>query len=100
MSTQVSDTILAQLGGIRKLVAMIGAHNFATEENGIQFTFKGYKKANICHIQLNSFDTYCLRLFYFKKSTMELKEIEVIQDVYNDQLVTIFQESTGLLLSL
>lgn len=100
MLNQISDTILAQLGGIRKLMAMIGAHNFVIEEKGLQFTFKGCKKANICRILLSPSDTYRFELYRFKKSEMKLKEIEIIEDVYNDQLINVFQESTGLFLSL
>jgi hypothetical protein len=98
-ANRVAEEILNQLGGNRKLSAMISMHNlyFSTDsltEGFLQFDFKGCKKAFKVRIYLEYNDTYTLKFYSksFKKHT--------IQGVYNDNLIEVFQNYTKLYLSL
>jgi hypothetical protein len=93
-------TILEQMGGLGKIKAMTGAYNFAysDEKKNLSFMFKGSKKANCVRITLNAMDLYDVE---FKKIWgMKMKDVETINDVYWDQLKSIFEETTGLYLSI
>jgi hypothetical protein len=99
-ANQVAKEILNQLGGNRKLSAMIAMHNvyFSTDslsQGFLQFDFKSCKKASKVRIYLEYNDTYTLK-FYTKSGI----EKHTIQDVYNDNLIEVFENYTGLYLSL
>jgi len=96
---------LTQITGFRntaynRLIAMIGASHFVTDDNGntIMFKFKGSKKYNFIKITLNSNDLYTVHM---KKiwGTKFLNEF-TINDVYCDQLKPLFEKQTGLYLCL
>ncbi len=57
----VAATILAQLGG-NQFITMTGANYLVATENGIQFSFKGYR-VNKCRITLNVWDTYDVEFY-------------------------------------
>ncbi len=97
----IAHTTLAQLGGSGKLQAMIGAHNFTSDEKGtLGFHFKGCRKANILQIELDPSDTYNVKFLKFNKRTLELKDVKEYTMVYADQLKEIVESFTGLYLSL
>jgi hypothetical protein len=99
-ANQVAKEILNQLGGNRKLSAMIAMHNvyFSTDslsQGFLQFDFKGCRIASKVRIFLEYNDTYTLK--FYSKSGIEK---HTIQGVYNDMLIEVFQNHTKLYLSL
>jgi len=97
-----AQTVISQLGGAGRLKAMIGAKNFVQSQadSWVKFQFmSGAKnKANRLRITLNSQDLYDLTFFTVRKGEMVVKE--EFSDIYCDQLVSIFEDSTSLYLSL
>lgn len=84
--------------GAIRLTAMIGAKNFIADNNWVSFRFqaRAKNKSNYLRISLTEFDTYDLSFerVYGKKKTV-VKEYE---GIYNDQLMGLFEEETGLYL--
>jgi len=94
------ETILNQMGGQNRIIAMTGAYHFAysDEKQSLRFRFKGSQKTNYVRITLNSLDLYDIE---FKKIWgMKCKDVETVNGVLWDQLKPIFEETTGLYLSL
>jgi hypothetical protein len=89
---------IQQLGGFGKLKMMVGAYNFSKDNNSLTFKFKGSKKMNICKITLNSLDLYNVEFKLLR--AYNLKTVEVHNDIYCDQLIEIFERTTGLSLRL
>jgi len=98
---QIAETIYKQLGGNR-FKAMVGAYNFifGTEADNVflDCRFKGSKKAN--HLQViyvYGTDTYHM---VFKKignaPKYKIVEVAKFDDVYCDDLQSIFEDTTGL----
>lgn len=95
----VASTIAQQLGGSRKLEAMIGAKYLIGSENALQFRFMQSKDGiNSVKIKYNSMDTYDLEFFkiWGTKVTSKVKKA----GIYGDQLKEVFSNVTGLVLSL
>lgn len=95
---EIAKTILMQMGGSNRLNAMIGAKYFAAIENGLSFRFKMSKAANYVKITLNSLDLYDIE--FGKVWGKNFKIVKTVNDVYDDQLKSIFERTTGLYLSL
>jgi hypothetical protein len=99
---EVAETILQQLGGIHQLTAMIGAHSFMGSEKDRSLTFKwkadAKHGANAVTITLDPSDTYTVK--FFKCRGYNISEVAELNDVYSDMLVEMFEEVTGLYLSL
>ena len=95
----VATTIAAQLGGIGRLKAMIGADKFAFGERHLQFRFaaRATNGANSVTITLDGSDTYTVT-FYRIGRGFSVKEISSIPFVYDDQLRPVFESETGLFL--
>ena len=97
-----AQTVVSQLGGAGRLKAMIGAKNFiqSQADNYLQFQFmSGAKnKANRIRITLNANDLYDIKFYNVRKFEEKVKE--EFSDIYCDQLVSIFEDSTSLYLSL
>lgn len=91
---------IQQLGGFNKLRAMIGAKNFIKDTNYIQFRFSGYKKANIARVELTENDDYKLSFLKFSPSKFTCDLISETCGIYCDNLQAIFEDKTGLCLSL
>ena len=89
---------IRQLGGINCLKAMVGAYNFFTfdEKTGVQFRFKGSKKANYVGIKLRSDDTY--EVTFKKIWGTKVRTVEQYHGVYCDQLIELFENTTDLFL--
>jgi len=116
---KVAATIADQMGGIKSLKTMIGAKNFIDHGNALSFEFpsKG-KKPNYLKITLDPSDTYTMEFGRKKPLNPEkvaalpenvtpeqfrdtfYTKIDEISDVYADDLQEIFEEKTGLYLSL
>jgi prephenate dehydratase len=93
--------ILKQLGGGR-FIAMTGAKQFvALDKPGMVFKLPSNfasQGINMIKIVLDPSDTYSL--YFYKSRGASLKELEVRQMVYCDQLQAVFTEVTGLHTSL
>ena len=97
----VALTILQQMGGQRKLKAMIGAHYFSGDDNMLMFSFKGCRKANKCRVTLDyASDLYIFELFKFSPKKLDSTPVFKLEGVYFDMLKPIFEDETGLYLSL
>lgn len=93
------EILLSQLGGISRLRIMIGACNFLKVENGISFKFKLCKKANYCVIKYNEGkDLYDMEFLQIKEESVDSKK--TITDLFGEDLKPVFEEFTGLYLSL
>ena len=98
---QIAQTILQQLGGMGRLMAMIGAYHFTVlEEKGLSFKFKGSCKFNYCKILLTPMDTYTVTFQKWNWKACSLQHETTFDDFYCDNLIPIFEETTGLFLSL
>lgn len=103
----IAQTILKQIGGIAKITGMINAKDILDLENGVSFKFSGSKKVNYVKIVLNGMDTYDLEFgkISMKKTDFgvkmpDYKKVKEFDDIYNDQLKGLFEQFTGLYLSL
>ncbi len=94
----VADTILKQMGGTGRITAMTGAHSFVAMEGGVKFKFRGSTKANLVTVRLTPRDTYTVE--FFKARGIAASPIAIVEDVYADQLRRVFEQFTGLYLSL
>lgn len=103
LSAEQASTLLRQLGGQARLVAMIGAKDFIrnVEEDGtpsLSFKFKGSPKANYARIALEGDDTYALKLFRIRG--YDAVPVREVSGLYADGLRSVFEQATGLYLSL
>ena len=98
---KVANEIRNQLGGNR-LVAMVGAYNFVGETDGnyLRFRFKGSRKMNMITITLNALDTYDIEFQKYSPSKLTVSTVEEFKGAYADMLISIFEKTTGLYLSL
>lgn len=103
----VADITLSQLGGSRRLSAMVGAHGFYSDNNGqtLTFKFKMCKEANYVKITLNAMDTYDIefvKIGRLNKKTFQVpvKTVKTYEGVYADNLRDVFESFTGLYITL
>lgn len=98
-ASSVAATILEQLGGTGKLSAMIGARNFVDHGDGVSFKWPARGNApNYCHVELDPSDTYAIAFYRIRGNEPVL--LKEFNDIYADQLVQLFERTTGLYLSL
>jgi hypothetical protein len=101
---EIAKTILAQMGGMRKLQTMIGAHNFGFEECdgrvSLKFNFKGSREHNVCKVILDPDDTYTFQLWKLDMSKGTCIKTHETTGVYCDMIISVFESETGLYLSL
>ena len=104
VAMSVGQTILAQLGG-RRFVAMTGARNLCTDGTMLHFSLPGGGFAkdgiNKVRIELDPSDTYTVR--FYKIGRAPRGSVEVVYEcegVYEDMLREMFEERTGLRVSL
>ena len=100
---EIANTIIQQMGG-RKLCAMVGAKNFTygtIDYNGFEqpymlFQFSLSRKYKYCRIIYNQgSDTYIFQL----RNNKAVVKFD-LADVYAEDLIPLFEEKTGLYLSL
>lgn len=94
----IAKTILEQMGGIRRLVMMTGAKNFVDHGNGVSFKFPNKRGPNHCKVTLDPSDTYTVEFGRMRK--YELTNKDEMEGIYWDQLKNLFEEKTGLYLTL
>ncbi len=100
----VALTILEQLGGLNRLKLFTGMYGGLILENGVSFKMpydfenpdNAYQKANYVKIILNSLDTYDFECGLVNGD--DYKVVAELSGIYDDQLVEIFEEKTGMLL--
>ncbi len=96
-NVQIAQTIAQQMGGTKRLQMFLGAMNFVAHENGLTFKFKGNRKFTHLKVTLNSMDTYDME--FIKVHGASIKTVKEFDGVYNDMLVSIFEDTTKLYLS-
>jgi hypothetical protein len=94
----VAETILEQLGGTSALLAMVGANGFVGDEHGVQFAFRGSRKANKVRIILTEDDLYTVE--FWRIRGLDYVQVYEQDGLYADTLRSIFERETGLRLSL
>tara|TARA_R110000751_G_scaffold30117_1_gene77260 strand:- start:447 stop:791 length:345 start_codon:yes stop_codon:yes gene_type:complete len=110
--TQTIKTMWKQMGGYNRLNAMLGLKypTYSDEKRQIMFRWKaksavklaavtgGNKAANYVVITLDASDTYSMK---FKRiHGLNCTDLVEFSGIYADQLKSIFENSTGLALSL
>ena len=97
MSNAVATTISKQLfrrGGR----TMVAAHNLLDHGDALSFKFKGSRKLTYCKVALDESDTYTVVFGRIRK--YEIVGKQEFSGVYADRLTSLFEETTGLRLSL
>jgi len=96
------EIILQQLGG-KMFVMMTGAHRLVHEGyNILRLKFKGCRKFNSMAITLTPMDTYKVEFWRTVKFSWEkvgtdlTKNYVKFEDIYCDQLQSLFTQVTGL----
>lgn len=106
MNNEMAQITLNQLtnsnNGGNRLVAMIGAKNFARSEKNYTISFKFAAKAkneaNYCRIKLNAMDLYDMKFINIRG--LNVKTVSIHNGLYADMLKSTFEDETGLRLSL
>lgn len=105
MDKEEATICLKQLTGrdnpFNTLKAMIGAANFSLDDSGIAFTFKMFRQAPICRIELDrGADLYNMVFLKVDKKTWDHKEVFRFDGITCDDLRSCFERTTGLSVSL
>ena len=103
-----ADVTLKQLGGSRRLTAMIGAKHYMSDNDGRTLQFKhmaGRNKSNFIEITLNSLDLYDVKFIKIGRRSKNnpcgtVTTVSEINNVYGDQLKSLFVRETGLAITL
>lgn len=100
LEEDVGDTIAKQMGGMNRLVAMLGASQFVKDGKSLQFKWpaKQRSRGNVVKITLRPDDTYDME--FFNVSMKGKKSVKKFEGVYADKLAEIFEKHTGWYLSL
>jgi hypothetical protein len=93
----IARTIADQMGGLRKLKLMIGAHSFAYDRAALSFKFRAGRKANYCKVTLNGRDLYDIEIALLRGGVAQAPQS--FTDVYNTELRETFERATGLYLT-
>jgi hypothetical protein len=96
----IAQTIIAQMGGLGKLEAMVNGRQYLILDAGVQFTFSGKRGMNKCVVKLTPADTYDMEFWYINARKGTAVKKEEYKDVYYDMLIDLFEKTTGLYLSL
>ena len=105
-NVEKANIILSQLGG-SKFTVMTGSKNFIALENGLRMKLaRNISGANMLEITIDGSDTYSLRFYKhtpgrLNKKTLaytaeRIKEVKSCDDIYAEQLQSIFTSVTGL----
>jgi hypothetical protein len=96
---QVHIEILRQLGG-NKFLAMTGAKNLVYSEKENNYLLmkltRNLSGAQYLKITLTVWDTYTMVFSKVNSKTGEIKTVKEIENVYCDELQSIFSKVTGL----
>lgn len=101
-SKRIAVTIAEQMGGLKRLQLFTGARDFMAIPNGLTFRIpgKGFAKQsiNVVTVELTPLDEYVMT--FSRLRGLKLTEVVKYHGVYCDQLVDLFEEATGLYLTL
>lgn len=101
VSSTIANTIIDQMGGLRRIAMFTGAYQFTACKDGVFFRLPGKNFAkdsiNLVSITLTPMDEYVMT--FSRVRAGKIKEIRKYEGVYCDQLVELFQDTTGLYLS-
>jgi hypothetical protein len=94
-ANDIGKTILDQMGGWRRISAMIGAKNAVYLANGVHFAWpsKQPSKGNSVKITLGGDDLYTVEFVYERNLTF--KTVAKYTGIYADGLVSLFEKQTG-----
>ena len=98
---EVAKTIITQLGhSASRMGVMVGAWGFVGSPNSLSFRFKARAKngSNAVRIVLDPSDTYTVTFISNRGSSTKVKG--EFSDVYAEDLTRLFENETGLYLSL
>ena len=103
--TKVAETILEQMGGASRIRAMTGAKTFVVDPSGVSFRFpnRGARKPNYVCVALDlATDTYSVEFgrIFKKGGVPTYAKLASFNGIYCDALVRLFEDQTGLYLSL
>lgn len=100
---RIAKTLLKQMGGSSRLKAMIGAKDFLSYKNNLQFKFSNGRikdKPNYIDIELDKgSDTYTVEFGRISRGGLDYKRLRTVDGIYADQLKSLFERHTGLRLS-
>lgn len=91
----VAQTILDQLGGGR-FVMMVGVHKMSNFGTGLAFMFKATAKARINHVRVTLMPSDLYKIEFSRVWGTKRAVLTVRENIYADQLQTLFTEVTGL----
>ena len=95
-NSNIANTIISQMGGFGVLRMFVNGRNFVVDDDSVVFKFSGSRKFNYCRIVYNyGMDLYEMQ--FIKVWNNKSKE-EVLENVYCDMLVEIFENKTKLFL--
>ncbi len=98
--TTVATTILDQMGGAGRIMAMTGARQFGVSEDSVTFKFANRKRSKPNHItiKLDATDTYTVT--FARLGNLDFKVLSEQSGIYADMLIDLFESATGLYLSI
>lgn len=100
LENTVSGTILEQMGGCSRISMFTGAKKFFHEKDAVSFKFPSPPGGpNHVHIKLEPDDTYTVT-FSNVLGKEDVKLVSQHTEVYCDMLKELFEQETGLYLSL
>lgn len=99
-NVEIANVILSQMGGAGRVRAMTGAKHFIAIEDGVQFDFPNRcrSRGNCVRIVLDASDTYTVS--FYNKSRKGADKVREVCGVYCDGLKSLFENQTGLRLSI
>jgi len=97
IDTMIADTILEQMGGENRLICCIGAKIVKSELSVMMHFMEGRDGINACQVRYDEGQDLYTMTFYNLRGT-KLGVIKEYDQVFCDQLVELFEESTGLML--
>jgi hypothetical protein len=96
----ISNGIINHLGGVRALKLMVAAYYFSYDrkQRTLKFRFRGSEVANCVEITLNANDLYDLKFWKIRggRRGLRCEVVQEFEDYYSDSLMPIFEETTGL----
>ena len=96
MNNESQNTILKQLGGAARIYAMTNAKAVVCTKTGVQIMFPRNK---YLAIDAQSNDVYTMTAFTLNGRTLETKTTFEQKDIFNSELMGMFEFSTGMIIS-
>lgn len=99
--SSVAATIIQQLGcSTERMKVMIGAHSFLSGEDNLSFKFKSKAKngSNLVIITFLPTDVYKVSFIYLRGMKINVKG--QFENIFAENLKSLFERETGLALSL